>query len=160
MHKLTQAPSTSIETLEKVLVPAADGTQIPLIQLTNLGDPDEVYRRGPQAIKSEDTFLVGYVLLDKQSGYAEVDVVENCQAFLKERIDKGELVIPAGVSYEFAGNYENQVRAQKRLLVVIPVALFVIFLILYLQFRSVVTSLLVFSGIIVAWAGGFLMIWF
>jgi len=144
----------TIETLEKVLVPTADGAQIPLIQLA-----DVKYVRGPQAIKSEDTFLVGYVLLDKLSGYAEVDVVENCRAFLKERIAKGELVIPAGVSYEFAGNYENQVRAQRRLAVVVPLALFVIFMILYFQFRSVSTSLLVFSGIIVAWAGGFLMLW-
>jgi len=144
----------TIETLEKVLVPAVGGAQIPLIQLAKVK-----YVRGPQSIKSEDTFLVAYVLLDKKQGFAEVDVVENCQAFLKDKIDKGELVIPAGVSYEFAGNYENQVRAQRRLAVVVPAALFVIFMILYFQFRSVITSLLVFSGIIVAWAGGFLMIW-
>jgi len=145
----------TIESLKKVLVPAAGGAQIPLIQLA-----DVKYVRGPQAIKSEDTFLVAYVLLDKQQGFAEVDVVENCQAFLKDKIDEGQLIIPAGVSYEFAGNYENQVRAQKRLTIVVPLALFIIFMILYFQFRSVSTSLLVFSGILVAWAGGFLMIWF
>ncbi|MFA5784622.1 MAG: efflux RND transporter permease subunit [Phycisphaerae bacterium] len=143
-----------IDTLGKIVVPASGGAQIPLIQLADIK-----YVRGPQAIKSEDTFLLGYVLLDKKEGFAEVDVVENCKAFLQDKIDSGELVIPAGVSYEFAGNYQNQVRAQRRLAVVIPVALFVIFMILYFQFRSVSTSLLVFSGIIVAWAGGFLMIW-
>ena len=144
-----------IETLGKILVPAADGSQIPLIQLTQLR-----YVRGPQAIKSEDTFLVGYVLFDKRPGYAEVDVVEDCQRYLQEKIADGEFVIPAGVSYAFAGSYENQVRAQKRLSIVVPLALFIIFIILYFQFRSVTTSMLVFSGIIVAWAGGFLMIWF
>ncbi|MHC4194664.1 MAG: efflux RND transporter permease subunit [Planctomycetota bacterium] len=148
-----------IETLGRILVPSANGAQIPLVQLTNLDKPDEVYVRGPQAIKSEDTFLVGYVLFDKKSGFAEVDVVEQCDKFLKEKIEAGQLVIPEGVSYSFAGTYESQVRAQKTLLIVIPLALFIIFMILYFQFKSTITSLLVFSGIIVAWTGGFLMIW-
>ncbi len=143
-----------IETLGKILVPAADGAQIPLIQLAEIR-----YVRGPQAIKSEDTFLIGYVLFDKKAGFAEVDVVEQCQKFLKDKIAAGEFVIPAGVSYKFAGSYENQIRAQRTLTIVVPLALFIIFLILYFQFKSVATSMLVFSGIIVAWAGGFLMIW-
>ena len=143
-----------IETLGRILVGASDGAQIPLIQLADIR-----YVRGPQAIKSEDTFLVGYVLFDKKPGYAEVDVVEQCRKFLKDAIADGRLVIPAGVSYTFAGSYENQVRAQRTLVIVVPLALFIIFLILYFQFKSVMTSLLVFSGIIVAWAGGFLMIW-
>ncbi len=143
-----------IESLGKILVPAADGAQIPLIQLTEIH-----YVRGPQAIKSEDTFLIGYVLFDMKAGHAEVDVVEDCQRYLKAKIDSGEFVIPEGVSYTFAGSYENQIRAAKTLSVVIPLALFIIFIILYFQFKSTVTSLLVFSGIIVAWSGGFLMIW-
>ncbi|TKJ36644.1 MAG: acriflavine resistance protein B [Planctomycetes bacterium B3_Pla] len=143
-----------IETLGKILVPTAAGPQIPLIQLAEIR-----YVRGPQAIKSEDTFLIGYVLFDKKPDHAEVDVVEACQQYLKAKIDSGEFVIPEGVSYTFAGSYENQIRAAKTLLVVIPLALFIIFIILYFQFKSTVTSLLVFSGIIVAWSGGFLMIW-
>jgi Cu(I)/Ag(I) efflux system membrane protein CusA/SilA len=143
-----------IETLEKILVPTADGSQIPLIQLADIR-----YVRGPQAIKSEDTFLVGYVLFDKKPGFAEVDVVEDCQQYLRTKIESGEFVLPAGVSYTFAGSYENQIRAQNTLSLVIPLALFIIFIILYLQFRSVTTGMLVFSGILVAWAGGFLMIW-
>ncbi len=143
-----------IETLDKILVSAANGAQIPIIQLAEIR-----YVRGPQAIKSEDTFLVGYVLFDKKIGMAEVDVVEQCDKFLKEKIKSGELVIPEGVNYSFAGTYENQIRAQKTLTIVIPLALFVIFMLLYLQFKSTITSLLIFSGIIVAWAGGFLMIW-
>ena len=63
------------------------------------------------------------------------------------------------MSYVFAGNYENQVRSQKTLAVVLPLALFVIFLILYFHFRSVSTTLLVFSGIFVAWSGGFILLW-
>ena len=92
-------------------------------------------------------------------GHAEVDVVEECQQYLQQKLDSGELILPSGVSYRFAGIYESQIRSQKTLALVLPLALLVIFLILYFQFNSVPTSLLVFSGIIVAWSGGFLMIW-
>jgi len=109
----------SIETLGKILVPAPGGPQIPLIQLAEIR-----YIRGPQAIKSEDTFLIGYVLFDMKPGRAEVDVVEECRRYLEAKIDSGELVIPEGVNYAFAGSYENQVRAQKTLSIVIPLALF------------------------------------
>jgi len=145
---------SEIETLKKVLVPAKDGTQIPLSQLAEIR-----YLRGPQVIKSEDTFLIGYVLFDMQPGKAEVNVVEDCQRYLQEKIDSGAFNLPDGVSYSFAGNYENQIRSQKTLMVVLPLALFVIFIILYLQFRSVITASLVFSGIAIAWAGGFILLW-
>jgi hypothetical protein len=101
----------SIETLGKILIPAADGAQIPLIQLAEIR-----YVRGPQAVKSEDTFLLGYVVFDKKPGYAEVEVVEQCLRYLDEKIAAGEFVVPKGVNYTF-------------------------------------------SGIAVAWSGGFLMIW-
>ena len=143
-----------LETLGRILVPTPMGSQIPLEQLAEIR-----YVRGPQVIKSEDTFLVGYVLFDMTVGNAEVDVVEDCQAYLQEKIANGELVLPPGVSYSFAGNYENQVRSQKTLMIVMPLALFAIFLNLYFQFRSVITTSLVFSGVIVAWAGGFIMVW-
>jgi Cu(I)/Ag(I) efflux system membrane protein CusA/SilA len=143
-----------IETLGDILVPATDGAQIPIIQLAQIR-----YVRGPQAIKSEDSFLTGYVVFDKKEGFAEVDVVEDCKRYLEEKIASTEFVVPAGVSYAFAGSYENQMRAQKTLMIVVPLALFIIFMILYFQFKSAVTSSLVFSGIIVAWSGGFLMIW-
>lgn len=142
------------EGLEDILVPTSSGAQIPLGQLAEIR-----YVRGPQAIKSEDTFLLGYVVFDKVAGAAEVDVVEQAQAYLEAKIASGEFVLPNGVSYAFAGNYENQLRAQQTLSVVLPLSLFVIFIILYLQFSSVMTTLIVFSGIAVAWSGGFLVIW-
>lgn len=144
-----------IETLGRVLVPAPDGVQIPLMQLADI-----TYVRGPSAIKGEGTFLVGYVLFDKKPGYAEVDVVKAVRDDLNERMEQGDLQLPAGVSYAFIGTYENQVRAEKRLMIILPVALLIIFMIHYLHFKSLITSSLVFSSIIVAWAGGFIMIWF
>ncbi len=144
----------SIEALYDILVTAPGGVQIPLVQLADIR-----YTRGPQMIKSEDTFLTAYVLFDKRAGFAEVEVVEQAKAFLEEKIASGDLVLPAGVSYTFAGNYENQIRAQKRLAIILPLALLVIMVILYLQFKSMSTTIMVFSAILVAWSGGFLMIW-
>ncbi len=143
-----------IEDLERVLVPGAGGIQIPLGQLATIN-----YVRGPQMIKSEDTFLVAYVIFDKEQNYAEVDVVEQAAAYLEQARKDGRLIIPAGVSYQFAGNYENQVRAEKRLRVILPISLLAIFLILYFQFKRVSTTLLVFSGIFVSWSGGFILVW-
>lgn len=143
-----------VDALGRILIPSSSGEQIPLEQLA-----DVRYVAGPQVIKSEDTFLVGYVVFDKVAEKAEVDVVEEAQAYLQGKIKSGELEIPPGVSFTFAGSYENQIRAQKTLSVVLPLSLFVIFLILYFQFKRVSTTLLVFSGILVAWSGGFLMLW-
>ncbi|MGJ8653174.1 MAG: efflux RND transporter permease subunit [Opitutaceae bacterium] len=145
----------SIESIEDILVAAPDGTQIPLKELSKIN-----YLRGPQVIKSEDTFLVGYVIFDKQPGFAEVDVVEQAQSYLQSKVDSGEWVIPAGVSYRFTGSYENQIRAEKRLRVVLPISLFAIFLILYFQFKKVPVTLFVFSGVAFAWSGGFILLWF
>ena len=144
----------SIESIEAILVASPQGAQIPLRELATIN-----YVRGPQVIKSEDTFLVGYVIFDKRDGYAEVEVVEQAQAFVEQQIASGALEIPDGVSYRFTGSYENQVRSEKRLLVVLPIALFTIWLILYFQFKRVSTTLLVFSGIAFAWSGGFIMLW-
>lgn len=140
--------------LKNIYVPVQKGSPVPLSELVTIR-----YEKGPQVIKSEDTFLVGYVLFDKLDGYAEVDVVENAQALIQEKIDSGALIVPKGINYLFTGTYENQLRAEKTLAVVVPLALAIIFLILYFQFRSVATSLMVFTGIAVAFAGGFLMIW-
>lgn len=140
--------------LQKIYISTEMGVQIPLGDLVDIE-----YVRGPQMIKSEDTFLVGYVLLDKKDGYAEVEVVEEAQRFIQNKINQKELVVPAGVSYKFSGSYENQIRAEKRLAIIVPLVLGIIFLILYFQFRSITTSLMIFTGIAVAFSGGFIMLW-
>ena len=139
----------NIEALDRILVPGAGGQQIPITQLADIQ-----YVRGPQNIKSEDTFLVGYVVFDKKDGHAEVDVVEEAQAYLEQH-----LTVPAGVSYRFAGSYENQQRAARTLSMVLPIALFAIFIIIYFHFKSVSTTLLIFTGVFIAWSGGFILLW-
>ncbi|NAS31442.1 cation transporter [Flavobacteriaceae bacterium R38] len=142
------------EELENIYVPLQQGDPIPLSELVTIR-----YERGPQVIRSEDTFLVGFVLFDKLDGFAEVNVVEDAQKRIQQKIDSGELVVPKGINFDFAGTYENQLRAEKTLSFVVPLSLLIIFLILYFQFRSATTSLMVFTGIAVAFSGGFIMIW-
>jgi Cu(I)/Ag(I) efflux system membrane protein CusA/SilA len=144
----------SPEQLRQVLVRSPQGAHILLGQLAELR-----FRRGPQAIKSEETFLTNYVLFDGRAGVAGIDVVEAARRHLRQAIEAGRLEVPPGVSYRFAGDYENQQRAEKRLSLIMPVVLGVIFLILYFQFRSTLTALMVLSGVAVAFSGGFVMLW-
>jgi len=143
-----------IDSMERILIPAMDGTQIPLTQVANIE-----YVRGPEEVKSENTQLVSYVLFDRKPEYAEVDTVESCRDYLALKRKSGEFVLPAGVTYEFTGNYINQINATRTLTWVVPLTLFVIFIIIYFQFRSVVTTSLVFTTIFVCWGGGLLYIW-
>ncbi len=140
--------------LKRILIPTPTGEQVPLSELANID-----YVKGPQMIKSEDTFLTSYVIFDMKDGNAETNVVEEAQAFIKQKLDTGEFILPDGVTYKFTGNYENQIRASKRLLIVVPISLILIFLILYFQFKDIAPSLMVFSGIFVAFSGGFIMMW-
>ena len=140
--------------IENLQIPTPVGNYIPLGQLVDIQ-----YRPGPDMIRGENSFLVGFVLLDKNEGYSEVTVVEQAKDYLQEKIDSGELKVPDGVRFEFSGTYENQVRAEKRLSFVVPLCLVLIFLLLYFQFKAISTTLFVFTGIAMTFSGGFLMLW-
>ena len=142
------------EALSMLLVPTATGAQIPLKELTDIE-----YARGAQMIQSENTFLVGYVIFDKKQGKAEVDVVKEATKVIEGKIQNGELKLTKGVSYKFAGNYEQQERATARLMIVVPLALLIVLLVLYFQFKTLTASLIHFSGVFVAFAGGFILLW-
>jgi copper/silver efflux system protein len=142
------------EDLKRILIPAMNGVQIPLSEIADID-----YTRGAQMIRSENTFLVGFVIFDKLEGKAEVDVVDEASKILKGKIDSGEIMLPPGVTYKFAGNYENQLRATKRLAIVVPISLIMILLLLYFQFRTITASFIHFSGVFVAFSGGFIMLW-
>ena len=142
------------EALGMILVPTATGAQVPLKELADIN-----YTRGAQMIQSENTFLVGYVIFDKLAGKAEVDVVKEASRILEQQIKEGGLNLDPGVSYKFAGNYEQQERATSRLMIVVPLALLIVLLVLYFQFKTVTASLIHFSGVFVAFAGGFILLW-
>jgi len=144
----------STDALGKIVVPSSDGVQIPISQLATIN-----YVAGPQEVKSEDTFLVSYVLFDKLPGYAEVDVVESAQKLLDEKLASGELQFPAGTHAKFAGTYENQLSFQKQFNVILPICLLVIFMLIYFLFRNTAITSLIFVQIAVAWAAGFIGLW-
>ncbi|MFW5967622.1 MAG: efflux RND transporter permease subunit [Persicimonas sp.] len=142
------------EDIEQILVTTDSGEHIPLGEVADIE-----YVRGPQSIRSEDTYLVNYVMFESAEGVGEVDAVEGVRKTLDEAIDKGDLELPEGVSYNFTGSYENSVRAEKRLRILVPLVCFIIFMLIYFQFRSTSTALMIFSGIAVAFAGGFILLW-
>jgi len=142
------------QALGEILIPTSNGVQVPLNELADIN-----YAKGAQMIQSENTFLLGYVIFDKVSDKAEVDVVNEAQKILDNKIKEGKIALPKGVTYKFAGNYEQQVRATNRLLIVIPISLIFILLILYFRFKSATASLIHFSGVFVAFAGGFILMW-
>lgn len=142
------------EELKRILIPAMNNVQIPLGEIAAID-----YTKGAQMIRSENTFLVGYVIFDKVEGKAEVDVVEEAAKALQQKINSGDIKLQAGISYKFAGNYEQQVRATQRLAIVIPISLILIFLLLFFQFKTITASFIHFSGVFVAFAGGFIMLW-
>jgi len=142
------------EDIKRILIPAMNGSQIPLGEIADVD-----YTRGAQMIRSENSFLVGYVIFDKVEGKAEVDVVNEASDLLQHKIDAGQLKVPQGVTFKFAGNYENEIRVTKRLSIVIPISLMLILLLLYFQFKTITASFIHFSGVFVAFAGGFIMLW-
>ena len=142
------------EMMEQILVPASDGSQIPLGQLSDIR-----FETGPMSIKSENTFLSAYVTFDRQQGQSPIDVVNRVRNQLDQQISEGSLIVPDGISYTFEGEFRNQQRAADRLAVVLPITLLIIFLIIYFQFRSSPVTLIVFSGIVLVWAGGFILLW-
>lgn len=143
-----------IQSLGRILVTSKEGAQVPLEQLAELR-----YVRGPQVIKAEDTFLTGYVTFGAEQGFPEVDVVEAVETYLQEKEKSGELRRPPGLRYDFAGNYEAALEFNRTLLFMLPICLGAIFMLLYLDSRSVVNTGIIFSGVMVAWSGGFLMLW-
>ncbi len=144
----------NLEELQRILVPAASGAQVPISQVA-----DVRYTLGPQEIKSENTLLVGYVTMNTRDR-DEVSVVEDAEALIQGKIDAGELTFPPGYYYQWAGQFENQVRAMRRLRILIPLCLLLDFVLLYIGLKRWWIALLVFSDILVSASGAFIMLYF
>jgi len=144
----------SLPAIERLPIAVAGEQPILLGQLADIR-----YVRGPQVIKSEDGFALAYVLFDRDAEVAEVEAVEAASAAIDAAIANREITRPEGVSYRFAGSYENQLRSEQRLLVLIPVALALVLVLLQLRFRDLGVSLMIYAGVAVAVAGGFLLLW-
>ncbi len=138
--------------LERILVPSSTGAQIPLAQVLTIQST-----LGPQEIKGERGLLVGYVTMNTRDR-DEVSVVEDAEAVLQGALRDGRLKLPPGYYWEWSGQFENQVRATKRMSILIPVCLFIMFVMLYLGFERWWIAPIIYFGILVSASGGFIML--
>lgn len=141
-----------VSDLEKILVPSASGAQVPLVQLAKIKTVT-----GPQEIKGEKGLLVGYVTMNTRDR-DEVSVVEDAEAELQAAMREGHLKLPAGYYWEWSGQFENQQRATKRMSILVPICLFIMFLMLYMGFRRKWIAPIIYFGVLVSAAGGFIML--
>jgi Cu(I)/Ag(I) efflux system membrane protein CusA/SilA len=142
------------EALREVLVPTSDGEQIPIRRVAEVK-----FERGPQGIRSEDGYMVTYVMFASADEYGQIETVNSVRETLEENIDNGDLELAKGTSFDFAGQYEQAVAAEKRLKLLIPLVILAMFLFVYLRFGRFSTSIYVFMGVTVAFSGGFLLLW-
>jgi Cu(I)/Ag(I) efflux system membrane protein CusA/SilA len=137
-----------IESLNRVLIPTPAGHQIPLGLVADLS-----LSRGPPVIKSEDSRPNAWIYVDISSS----DIGGFVDS-AKQLLDK-EVTIPAGYTVSWSGQFEYMERAAKRLQLVTPLTLLLIFLLLYLNFRSVVAPLVVMLSIPFGLLGGIWLIY-
>src|SRR5256712_13629716 len=139
---------TSAQALGSVLVTAPIGTQIPLAQLADIRSVS-----GPSMISGENGLLVVTVLLNVR-GRDVGSFVDEARRVIAERVS-----LPAGSYVEWSGQYENEVRARQRLQIVIPIVLLVIYLLLYLTYRSFLDAAQVLLAVPFALAGGIYLLY-
>lgn len=137
-----------VQKIRDVLVPAPDGTQIPLGQVARV----EVLQ-GPMAVKTEGAFPVTTVFVDIEGGDLG-GYVERA----RRAVETG-LSLPPGYTLSWSGQYEFMQRVARRMRVVLPVTLLIIFLLLYLNFRNVGEALIVMLSLPFALVGGIWFIW-
>jgi Cu(I)/Ag(I) efflux system membrane protein CusA/SilA len=143
----------NFDALPKILVPTPAGAQIPISQVVDIK-----YVIGPAMIKSENALLLGYVTFNTRER-DEVSVVEDAQKLVAAKMKSGEFKLPQGYYIKWAGQFENQVRANKRIAILLPICLFAIFFILYLQFRHLPITLVIFFALPVCFSGGFILLY-
>ena len=138
-----------IEGLRNVIVAAPNGTQIPLGAIADLR-----IVMGPSMITSESGLLRGTVLMNVR-GRDVGGFVEEAKRVVAQRV-----AMPPGYYVEWSGQYENQIRAKQRLQIVIPIVLVIIFVLLYMTYRSAKEALHVVLAVPFALTGGIFLLKF
>ncbi|MDX2147957.1 MAG: efflux RND transporter permease subunit [Planctomycetota bacterium] len=141
-----------MEAIQRINVPSSTGAQVPLAQLASISTV-----LGPQEIKGERGLLVGYVTMNTRDR-DEVSVVQDAERVLQQALKEGRLTLPAGYYWEWSGQFENQVRATKRMQILVPITLGIMFVMLYLGFSRWWIAPLIFFGVLVSASGGFIML--
>jgi Cu(I)/Ag(I) efflux system membrane protein CusA/SilA len=126
----------NIEELKRILVPTPAGQQIPLGQLTTI-----TVNKGPMVIRTEDTRPNVWVYVDIK----DIDV--GTYVTMAKRAVAENVKLPAGYNIVWSGQYEYMARAKQRLMYVIPLTILIIFVIIYLNTRSVTKTMIVFLAV-------------
>jgi Cu(I)/Ag(I) efflux system membrane protein CusA/SilA len=127
---------STVDRLNRVLVPTMDGAQIPMAQLADIK-----LLSGPGMIRNENGRLSGYVYVDV-AGRDVGGYVEEAKRVVGQTVQ-----LPPGYTLNWSGQYENMQRVEKRLLLVVPVTLFIIFLLVYFNTKSLAQTLIVFLAV-------------
>lgn len=117
------------------------------------------YTVGPMAIRSEGGKRTQYVLLNAL-GRGEVEVVQDADARLRAALAEGRLELPPGATYRWVGRYEQKIKADKTLRLIIGVSMAVMVVLIYVGTRSwLITAIILLANAIVTTAGGFFFVW-
>ena len=136
----------NVQELQNVLIGTPSGAQIPISEVAKMS-----FARGPSMIRDEDGQLTGYVYIDLNTNdYG--GFVNKATSLLNQK-----LALPAGFTYKWSGEYEFELRAKKRLELILPIVFFVIFLLLYMVFHSVAESAVLIFPTIYALTGGLIL---
>ena len=137
-----------LDALGRVLIATPTGAQIPINEVAKVS-----FSRGSAMIRDEDAALTGYVF---------VDLNTNDYGGFVQRADpalRQQLKLPTGYSYQWSGEYEFELRAKQRLKLILPIVFFVIFLLLYMVFRSVAEATVLIFPTFYAMTGGLILQW-
>ncbi|HKJ83090.1 MAG TPA: efflux RND transporter permease subunit [Mariprofundaceae bacterium] len=143
-----RAYRNDIDSLKRVLVPTPTGVQIPLAQVADIR-----LENGPPSIKSEGARPNSWINVDTRSSDIGGYVKRAQQAVTRQ------LELPAGYAISWSGQFEYMQRATARLKIVIPLTLLTIFLLLYFNFRNLITPLIVMLAVPFGLVGGFWLLW-
>ncbi|NIT13636.1 MAG: CusA/CzcA family heavy metal efflux RND transporter [Candidatus Dadabacteria bacterium] len=138
-----------IEELKRILVSTPTGAQVPLSLLVDLQ-----FSTGPPQIRNEDGQKVGYVFVDVEGKDYE-GYVKGAKSIVLEKVD-----LPPGYFLEWAGQYEYLQRVKEKLKYVIPLTIFIIFLLLFINFNSVIETLIVLLSVPFALVGSIWLLYF
>ena len=135
-----------LDKLKRVLVPTMSGAEIPLEELANIH-----LSLGPAMIRDENGMLSGYVYVDI-AGRDVGSYVTEARKVVREKIQ-----LPAGYALAWSGQYENMLRVRERLKLVIPITIFLIFILLYMNTKSPIKASIVMLAVPFSLVGA---IWF
>jgi Cu(I)/Ag(I) efflux system membrane protein CusA/SilA len=138
-----------IEDLQRLPVVTPSGEVIPLEMLASMQTT-----WGPGMISSEDARLVAHVSFAPSGMAGDLETVKAVESALRETQTSGELDLPAGYALRMVGSFQNQIEANERLMIIIPLVILANLFLIYMQFRNLPIALIIFLQIPVAFAGG------